>query len=51
MFDLWNNTNQTMIDYTVTVVDTTLLYSFKTLLNPDKKLKKTMYFDKIYIIL
>ncbi len=50
MFGLNTNIDKTIIDYTVAVIDTSLVPLFEPLTNKERKLKGTMEFDKIYII-
>lgn len=51
MFDIDNNTKgKTLVDYSVALIDTTLLHSFAPLMNKDKKLKGRLEYDKLYVI-
>lgn len=51
MFDINNsNSSLTVINYTVAIIDTTLLNEFSQLLDSNKKLKGSLVYDKIYVI-
>lgn len=51
MFDIDNATKgKTIVDYSIALVDTTLLQSFAPLMDKDKKLKGRLEYDKLYVI-
>ena len=50
MFDIKENNLQTIIQYSIAIINTDILNDFLPLAEDKKRLKGNLYYDKIYTI-